>query len=161
MSLSDLASVGSLVSGIAVLISLIYLSLQTRQNSKHTKALILQGRVERVVNHHLAIADQDLVAAWISENGGMATPEEIRRRQFWLQSIAYDVSWEDTFAQHEAGLLGNEQFADFRAHIAVILRHAGLHRFFSERPLPATGPTAFQQFIIKLLAETEPPDATR
>jgi len=44
MTLSDLASIGSLVSGIAVLVSLVYLAQQTRQNSKHTRALIQQGR---------------------------------------------------------------------------------------------------------------------
>ena len=44
MSLSDLASIGSLVSGVAVLVSLIYLSQQTRQNTKHSRALIQQGR---------------------------------------------------------------------------------------------------------------------
>jgi hypothetical protein len=40
MTLSDLASVGSLVSGVAVLASLIYLSLQARHNtaSFHRKA---------------------------------------------------------------------------------------------------------------------------
>jgi hypothetical protein len=44
MNLSDLAAIGSLVSGIAVLVSLVYLAQQTRQNSKHTRALIQQGR---------------------------------------------------------------------------------------------------------------------
>jgi len=39
MTLSDLASIGSLVSRFAVLVSLIYLAQQTRQNSKHTRAL--------------------------------------------------------------------------------------------------------------------------
>lgn len=33
MSLSDLASIGSFVSGVAVLASLIYLALQVRQNT--------------------------------------------------------------------------------------------------------------------------------
>ena len=50
MSLSDLAAIGSLISGVAVLISLIYLARQMRQNTKHTRALIQQGRVERISN---------------------------------------------------------------------------------------------------------------
>ena len=155
MSLSDLAALGSFVSGVAVLVSLVYLGLQTRQNSKHTKALILQGRVERIVGHHISIANPDLVSAWIIENGGTATPEEIRHRQFWLQGMAYDFSWEDTFAQHESGLISEEQFADFRAHVAVILKAPALHHYFSERPLPPSGPTAFQRFLNALLSETK------
>ena len=65
MTLSDLAAIGSLASGVAVLVSLIYLGLQVHQSAKHTRALILQGRAERIVTHHLTIANSDLVAAWI------------------------------------------------------------------------------------------------
>ena len=154
MTLSDLASIASVISGGAVLVSLIYLSLQIRQSSKHTKALILQGRAERIVNHHLTIANSDLATAWIVENGGTATPQDLKRRQFLLQSMAYDFSWEDTFSQHEAGLLGEEQFADFRARIAIILRDTGLRRYFSERPISNTGPTKFHLFIGELLSQT-------
>ena len=38
MSLNDLASIGSFVSGMAVVISLIYLSIQIRQNTRHERA---------------------------------------------------------------------------------------------------------------------------
>jgi hypothetical protein len=48
MTLSDLASIGSLVSGTPVTASLIYLALQTHQDAKHTKALIHQGRAARI-----------------------------------------------------------------------------------------------------------------
>ncbi len=144
---------------MAVAGSLIYLGLQTHQAAKHTRALILQGRVERVLNHHLAIADSDLVTAWIIENGDTPTEENIRHRQFWLQGMAYDLSWEDTFAQYEAGLLGAEQFADFRAHIVTFLKAPALHRYFADRPLAARGPTKFHRFIDQLLAETAAPSA--
>jgi hypothetical protein len=44
MSLSDLASISNLVSSVAVLASLVYLAQQIRQNTKHTRTLIQQGR---------------------------------------------------------------------------------------------------------------------
>ncbi len=154
MSLSDLAAIGSLVSGIAVLVSLIYLSVQTRQNSKHTKGQILQGRVARIVNQHLSMASSDLAAAWIAGNGGTATPEEIGRRQFYLQCLAYDLSWEDTVTQYESGLLDKERFDDFRAHVAVFIRDPGLRSYFSKRPIPNDGPTRFHKFINELLSES-------
>ena len=154
MTLADLATIASVVSGAAVLVSLIYLSLQIRQSSKHTRALILQGRAERIVNHHLAIANSDLVGAWIVENGGSSTPEEMKRRQFLLQCMAYDFSWEDTFSQHEAGLLGDEQFADFRERISIILRDTGLRHYFSQRPISKNGPTKFHRFISELPSDS-------
>ena len=38
MSLSDLASLGSFLSGIGVLVSLVYLSLQIRQNTRAVRS---------------------------------------------------------------------------------------------------------------------------
>jgi len=154
MTLSDFATFSTAISGLAVTASLIYLALQTQQSAKHTRALILQGRVERVVGQHLAIANSDLVSSWIAENGDAPTPEKVRRRQFWLQSMAYDLSWEDTYSQFEAGLLGKEQFADFRAHIAQIVRAPALRSYFLNRPVPIAGPTAFHRFINSLLSES-------
>jgi hypothetical protein len=154
MSLSDLASVGSFVSGVAVLISLIYLSLQVKQNSKHTRALILQGRAARITDQYLTLASSDLVSAWIVANGAPPTPEAVWRRQFVLQSMATDYSWEDTFCQYETGLLGEEQFGDFRAKLKVLLRDPALRSYFSQRPISKDGPTTFHKFVDELLSET-------
>ena len=73
MSLSDLAALGSFVSGFAVLASLIYLALQTRQNVKHKRvsaarkaALFILCRLRRnsflreIVDQPLWIANVDV-----------------------------------------------------------------------------------------------------
>ncbi len=61
-SLTDLASVGSLISSVAVLISLIYLALQVRQAEKNQQASIRQGRATRAVDIILAAGDPALAA---------------------------------------------------------------------------------------------------
>ncbi len=43
MTLLDFATFSTAISGIAVSVSLIYLIIQTRQNLRHTRALIHQG----------------------------------------------------------------------------------------------------------------------
>ena len=63
MSLSDLASIASLVSTFAVLISLIYLGLQVRQAEKNQQAAIRQGRATRAVDIILAAGDPALAEA--------------------------------------------------------------------------------------------------
>lgn len=50
MTLSDLASIGTLISSIAVLISLIYLALQVKVTEKNQRALINQGVLTRTVD---------------------------------------------------------------------------------------------------------------
>ncbi len=49
MTLSDLASVGGVISGVTVSVSLVYLGLQMRQNAWRSQALIQQGRASRTV----------------------------------------------------------------------------------------------------------------
>jgi hypothetical protein len=44
MSLTDVASIGSTVRGVATPVSLIYLTQQKQQDLKRTRAPILQGR---------------------------------------------------------------------------------------------------------------------
>lgn len=156
MSLIDLASLGSFVSGIAVLISLIYLALQISQNAKHTRALIQQGRITGIIDQYLAMAATDLAAAYIVGNGGSATPEEIKRRQFFLECTTFQVRFDDTFTQHQEGLVNDDQFNRSCRHMVGVLREPGVRKFFGDivvRENSADVPTKFQTFIKELLAK--------
>jgi hypothetical protein len=82
MTLSEIASIATAVSGFAVTVSLIYVAIQTQQNARHTRALIHQGTAARTTALLLGFMNADAAAAWIEGNGGTATPEAIRQRQF-------------------------------------------------------------------------------
>src|SRR5215469_17016584 len=56
MTLSDLASIGSFVSGIAVLVSLVYLAIQVRQNTRNLRA-------QTAVSHYQMVAHLDEMVA--------------------------------------------------------------------------------------------------
>ena len=158
MSLSDLASIGNFVSGLAVLASLIYLSLQVSQNTRHTRALIQQGRVTGIATNYIAMADADLAKAHIVGNGGVPSPEEIQRRQFWLQCVAAMVRTEDSFFQHEAGLIGDDQFSRARALFVQVLKGPGLRQYFVRNVIqaePSGMPSGFKAFVQGALAEAE------
>jgi len=159
MNLNDLAAIATVVSGTAVVISLVYLALQVRQNTRHTQALIHQGRIARSVALHLNLAEPHLAAAWISAAGAATTPQGVLQRQFWLLAFSYELSWEDTFVQHDYGLLGEEQFADFRARLVDVLAHKGLRTFFLNRPSPPGGKTKFQTFMAGVIADAAVRDA--
>ena len=51
MSLSDLSSLGSFISGVAVLVSLVYLAIQFRQAEKNQRAVLNQGYITRVADY--------------------------------------------------------------------------------------------------------------
>ena len=157
MTLSDLSSIGSLVSGVAVLASLVYLAQQNRQNVKHTRALIQQGRVERIVNVALMMADPELVAAWIVGNDTEPTPEAIKQLQFTLQCRAYLNSWDDSVLQYHQGLLSEEQFNRFCGQVSsLVAANPGLRRFLTQGRFIGEN-NALQKFVAQMLADSETP----
>ena len=110
MSLSDLASIGSLVSGIAVLVSLVYLSQQTKQNSKHTRALIHQGRIGQTSNY-LALFAADASLAEVAGRGfaGDEMLSDTQITRFHMTQISQFLTIEDLYFQHREGLVADSR----------------------------------------------------
>lgn len=133
MSLSDLASIGNLVSGIAVLISLIYLALQVRQAERNQQASIRQGRATRAVDIILAAGEPSYADALPKGTAGASdiTPAEFG--QFTSIYGAFLASAEDTFLQHKEGLLSEAVFASFRESWRQTLAQPGVRALWKLR----------------------------
>jgi hypothetical protein len=126
MSLSALASLGSLVGGIAVLISLIYLALQVRHTKRNQQIAIRHSRVTRIVELHLALADPAVADAWLH---GSASPGELTQtelNQFINLCRAHFFHFEDSFYQREEGLLNDDAFETVVAGARLLARNPGL-----------------------------------
>jgi hypothetical protein len=126
MSLSDLASVGSLVSGLAVLISLLYLALQVRQTERNQQISIRHSRVSRIVELQVALADPAMSAAW---QHGSTNPHELTQielNQFVSLCRAFFFHFEDSFYQREEGLLNDDAFETVVAGARLLARSPGL-----------------------------------
>jgi len=113
MTLSDLASIGSFISGVGVLASLIYLSLQIRQNTKHSRALIQQGRVARIVDASLRRAEPTFAAVALKGGKGEQALDEIEFSQFLSLQQGRFINAEESFLQHRNGLLEDASFRTF------------------------------------------------
>ena len=126
MSLSDLASLGSFVSGLAVLTSLLYLALQVRQTERNQQISIRHSRVSRIVELELALADPRVASAWAH---GSSSPQEITQTelsQFTNLCRAFFFHFEDSFYQREEGLLNDDAFETVVAGARLLARKPGL-----------------------------------
>src|SRR5476649_2121946 len=104
MNLADLAALGSFVSGIAVLASLVYLTLQVRQARAHQQAAIRLGRADRIVQMCFAIGDPAFAEA-ISKGYACAddmTAIQLTQYQHICRGFFYHC--EEEFFQHKEGL---------------------------------------------------------
>jgi len=163
MSLSDLAAIGSFVSGVAVLASLFFLFFQMQQlgeqvsqNTRHAQALVWQEATARGVNLMIATADRELCAAYIRGNGEEATPDAIMQRQFVLQARAAALSIEDIFRQWHDGLMSDSRYDRARRSYPLTLAsNPGLRRVIEEGILPGLrSDDPYRDFLESALRES-------
>src|SRR3569832_1020856 len=151
MSLSDLASIASLVSTFAVLISLIYLALQVRQAEKNQQAAIRQGSATRAVDIFLAAGDPAPGQALPKGTAGAADITPVEFGQFNAIYGAFLASAEDTYLQYKEGLLGEGVFASFSASWRQTLAQPGVRALWTMRRHAFEA--GFAKFMDRLMAE--------
>jgi len=123
MSLSDLASIGSLVSGIAVLVSLIFVGYQLRQNTAQMRRSELNTTMEQSSAWRLAVvSNNDVAELWVKGRSETGTLNAVEAERFdllleealWLNFNIWDRSrnglldegtWERSAADFLADLL--------------------------------------------------------
>jgi len=122
MTLADLAAIGSFVSGIAVVVSFVFLTLQIRQNNRNQRSLMQQARTNRNMESLLHLADP-----YISETVALANANctALSPAQIWaFYGMAGAVFWsyEDSFMQFRTGTLDKQSWTSDEATLRRILR---------------------------------------
>jgi len=105
MSLSDLAAVGSFVSGLAVVITLVVLVIQTRQSIKNQRSLIAQGMFARASELVLKFAEphmSDIAVRVDLCDPSLSSAELQAITRVWH---AFFANMADSYQQHETGTL--------------------------------------------------------
>ena len=151
MTLSDLASVGSLVSAIAVLVSLIYLAQQTRQNTRHTRALIQQGRAVQSTDNPLRWAESETLAdLYMRGNAGDRSLSRVEVMRYTMLIVSLFWYFEDQFHQHRDGLVADDRFEGTRATVAIDFRWPGFRACWRQNRYLFGGP--FRAFMDDILS---------
>ena len=137
---------------VAVLISLIYMSLQTRQNTKHTMAQIQQGRTEGITDWLNALAsDPALLDIYLRGTAGDPSMNDTEAARFVVLSTARFYSFEDQFYQHRDGLLGDARYAGVVKAAKGSLRYPGSRASWTL--MRGTFDEGFQSFMDDLMRE--------
>lgn len=122
MSLSDLAAIGSFVSGIAVVVSFVFLALQIRQSNRNQKSLMQQQRTARNVEILLRMSDPFMSATIAEADSNCAAIDPSKIWAFYGFAAAVFWSYEDSFLQFQAKTLDAQSWT---SDIATIRRLLG------------------------------------
>ena len=134
MSILELGALGEFLGSIAVLATLVYLSVQIRQNTRgmdESKKLALaqtyQVRSDALQMMLVHAADSEHIGPIISKLTGAGYPEDIRaleqlsgveRQRFRLWQIAQETHWDNMFFQYQQGFIDEEYYRDsFRRRV--------------------------------------------
>lgn len=153
MSLSSLAAIGSFVSGIAVVVSLVYLAIQIRQAGLNQRGTMHQMRAQLSTDIMMRVAEAGLANSF---RAGLTGASDISESQFWQFYYAASAilrTTENAYTQHQDGLISDMHFESARASTLSFLASPGYRALWlatrrSREP-------EFRHFMDKLLAEAE------
>ncbi len=103
LTIQDLGALGELLGSVAVLATLVYLALQTRQNTRAIGAQLDAAPVSSSLGLNLALAtSSELVEALNKDRVECRTIDQARRGQYWL---AQCLTFQWQLVQARRGLL--------------------------------------------------------
>jgi hypothetical protein len=155
MSLSDIGAIGSFVSAIAVVASVVYLALQIRQASVNQRGTMHQMRAALSADIMLRIAESDMSAAF---RAGLTGSPDITEAQFWQFFYAASAimrTTENAFGQYEDGLVSEAHLASAKASARSFLMYPGYAALWTATRIGRED--KFREFMDALLAETAAP----
>jgi hypothetical protein len=159
MSLNDLANLGQVIGAIAVVISLIYVALQIRQNTNAVRSATAQTVHEHFARwYHLVAADDELakiVASGLRNYESLSEQERVRFIAAFMAFLSYS---QNAFLKWREGLLASPLWLGWELVIMNLVCAPGGKAFWKERAYMFGD--EFRRYIDDDLIKREPhPDA--
>jgi hypothetical protein len=156
MTLQDLGNIGEFVAAVGVIVSLIYLAFQIRQNTSSVRTSMIHDSASRAADLTKAIAAQkELAHIFRTGLGGfehLEDDDDIVRFVMLLSTMFRE--YDDLFFQYRAGTITSESWEAWRYSLRSILSNPGFPPFWDLRRLAFT--ESFRQFVEAELETTEP-----
>ncbi len=164
--LEDLGNLGDFLGGIGVVVTLIYLAFQVRQNSsllaQNTNAV--QSSAYQAVTNNLNaynewfVTNRDLAELLVKATHDLDSLEAADRLRLQGMSSAAFRNFENLHGQYQSGLIGEEQWVGWKLLLRGMLRTNPAHRSFWLESGHLLYTPAFQAFVGELLASLDEPD---
>ena len=146
MSLETLANLGEFVSGVAVVVSLVYLAFQVRQNTRSLRTDTFGRALDRVAAVQARLGT-DAALIGIFNRGALdtsrLTPEE--RIQFTWAFYEMFGAFEFMYHQAQEGALSDEMWDRWAATLSWWLSMPGVRMWWRAKPAPFS--SSFSAFV--------------
>jgi len=136
MSIQDLANLGEAIGGLGVIVSLLYLAMQIRQNTRAVRSASYHQAAEQLWNYCLALARDPALAELLAKRGrgeALTLGEESRAA---AADQALIFGFENMLRLHEEGLVDPEVWWNLIANSMRYLGSDACRTLLASRPGP-------------------------
>jgi hypothetical protein len=152
MTLATLVNIGSLISSVAVLISLVYLNRQLRQGALNQRSKMDRGRSQQVGEWLQYVAQPDTAALILRGHAGDPTLTPLECHRYLWSMYPLILHFEDSFFQHRDEMISEPQYASIVGHLKSRCPSPGFRALWLHvRP---RFPEEFVAFVDALMRET-------
>jgi hypothetical protein len=134
MNLNDLANLGQVIGAIAVVISLIYVALQIRQNTNAVRAATAQSVHEHFAGWYLLIASDETLAQalvdGLKDYGALSERDKARVVAVFMAFLSYG---QNAFLKWRQGLLAPSLWMGWEQVLMNLAGAPGGKMFWKER----------------------------
>ncbi len=152
ISLSTLVNIASVISSLAVLVSLAYLALQVRQGAKIQRSKMDRGRAEQIGAWLQYIAQPDTAALILRGHAGDPRLDPVECHRYLWSMYPLFLHFEDSYYQHRDGMLGDDQYASILGHLRSQCSTPGFSALWQH--IRVRFPAGFTGFVDSMMRET-------
>lgn len=155
MNWDAVGAVGEIVGAIAVVVSLVYLSIQIRQNTRSNQTSAEIESLQQITNWVRRIStDKDAQRLYdLVAEGSAPLSSEDSRQYLWLMGELFWIT-ESAFAQHQRGFLSQEAWMRFESMLAGCLGSTLVQEWWQNREVPHS--VEFRDYVDQLMLTGEP-----
>lgn len=121
MNWDALGAIGEIIGATAVVITLVYLAVQVRQNTKSVRTSTLLANSDLWASLFCSLAEKDTAAAYATGMLGRADIKPIHYTQFFLMCRAMFVAFENQYYQYRHGTLDESTYLGYERSITTQL----------------------------------------
>ena len=134
MSLNDLANLGQVIGAIAVVVSLIYVAAQIRQNTNAVRAATAQSLHEHFASwYHVIASDASLAQLATSGLRDYTTLSDMEKARFVSLFMAFLAYFQNAFLKWKQGLLAPSLWKSWEQVMMNLIGAPGGKALWKER----------------------------
>jgi hypothetical protein len=137
VTLNDLGSLGEFMSGLAVVVTLVYLAIQIRHNTRAVRSSMHQDMVESTLRIAESLSDNENIARIVlkaDEDYGNLTKEELSRFEAYAERVF--GNFESVFYSYRNSMIEEDLWESWESSFLNDISRNAMRRFWhDERPL--------------------------